>query len=145
MYPQSIEIVNQLAILPDTAAISCSVDILPFVVTVFVKVVVPGGFVLLGTGWRKQTSWQLSVEKTWRFTLLLDRHLWSGISIRQECIIYQACPQPATNQYIFYGVPNNLSINFYQSGWYYGNCSPEDEKPSYEVVAMGKRAKWKKR
>ena len=55
IYPQSIKIVNQSAILPDTAAISRSVDVFPFVVTIFVTVVVPGGFVLLGTGWRKQT------------------------------------------------------------------------------------------
>ena len=55
LYPQSIKIVNQSAILPDTAAISRSVDVFPFVVTIFVTVVVPGGFVLLGTGWRKQT------------------------------------------------------------------------------------------
>ena len=54
IYPQSIKIVNQSAILPDTAAISRSVDVFPFVVTIFVTVVVPGGFVLLGTGWRKQ-------------------------------------------------------------------------------------------
>ena len=55
IYPQSIKIVNQSAILPDTAAISRSVDVFPFVVTIFVTVVVPGGFVLIGTGWRKQT------------------------------------------------------------------------------------------
>ena len=47
IYPQSIKIVNQSAILPDTPAISCSVDVFPCVVTIFVAVIGPGEFVLL--------------------------------------------------------------------------------------------------
>ena len=64
IYLQSIKIVNQLAILPDTPAISCSVDVFPYVVTIFVAVIGPGEFVLLWKGWRKQTSRQLSVIGT---------------------------------------------------------------------------------
>ena len=47
IYLQSIKIVNQLAILPDTPAISCSVDVFPCVVTIFVAVIGPGEFALL--------------------------------------------------------------------------------------------------
>ena len=43
-----------MMILPDTAVISCSVDVLPRVVTAFVSVDVPVGLVLMTTGWKKQ-------------------------------------------------------------------------------------------
>ena len=92
IYPQSIKIVNQSAILPDTPAISCSVDVFPSVVTIFVAVIGPGGFVLLGKGWRKQTPRQLSVIGTWKLTLFLGRHLWSGNLIRRKCSVSQAFP-----------------------------------------------------
>lgn len=45
---------NRSTILPDTAGISCSVDLLPCVVTTFVPVDVPVGLVLVRIGWTKQ-------------------------------------------------------------------------------------------
>ena len=45
---------RSMMILPDTAVISCSVDVLPRVVTAFVSVDVPVGLVLMTTGWKKQ-------------------------------------------------------------------------------------------
>ena len=45
---------RSMMILPDTAVISCSVDVLPCVVTAFVSVDVPVGLVLMTTGWKKQ-------------------------------------------------------------------------------------------
>ena len=32
-----------------------------------------------------------------------------------------------------------------KKGWYYGNCAPEDDEPSYEVVAEGKEGTMGKR
>ena len=43
------------------------------------------------------------------------------------------------------GVLSNLSINFYQSSWYYGNCSTKDDEPLYEVVEIGEKGKMGKR
>ena len=51
-------------ILPNTTVISCLVDVLPCVVTVFVSVDVPEGPVLVRTGWMKQIPRQVAVQET---------------------------------------------------------------------------------
>lgn len=51
-------------ILPNTTVISCSVDVLPCVVTTFVSVDVPEGPVLVRTGWMKQIPRQVAVQET---------------------------------------------------------------------------------
>ena len=56
-YPQ---INNRSMILPNTAVISCSDDVLPCVVTNFV----PVELVLVRTGWPKQIPWLVAVQKT---------------------------------------------------------------------------------
>ena len=55
---------NRSMILPNTAVISCSVDVLPCVVTAFVSVDVPEGLVLVRTGWTKQIPRQVAVQET---------------------------------------------------------------------------------
>ena len=50
-------------ILPDIAVISCLVDVLPCVVTVFVSVDVPEGLALVRTGWTKQIPLQVAVQE----------------------------------------------------------------------------------
>ena len=55
---------NRSMILPNTAVIFCSVDVLPCVVTAFVSVDVPEGPVLVRTGWMKQIPRQVAVQET---------------------------------------------------------------------------------
>ena len=67
IYPQSIKIVHKLKLSINRRSHLIQqryhvwLTSSPCVVTIFVAVVGPGGFVLLGTGWRKQTPRQLSV------------------------------------------------------------------------------------